>query len=150
MHPDVAGLQNLSVPVYNKIAVALDFTDNDIKLLASAIGQGKQQTGYVLIHVVESPSARVLGSESDDYETGKDEERLQFYIRQLKERGFDAIGELGFKNRAKEIARIVRDTKAEMLVIGAHRHTGVKDWLYGETINSVRHELKIPVLIVNL
>jgi manganese transport protein len=37
-----------------------------------------------------------------------------------------------------------------MLVIGAHGHSGVKDWVYGETIDKVRHELKIPVLIVNL
>jgi manganese transport protein len=37
-----------------------------------------------------------------------------------------------------------------MLVIGAHGHTGVKDWLFGETIDTVRHELKIPVLIVNV
>ncbi len=31
-----------------------------------------------------------------------------------------------------------------MLVIGAHGHTGIKDLIYGETINTVRHELKIP------
>ena len=40
--------------------------------------------------------------------------------------------------------------KADMLVIGAHGHTGLKDFIYGETVNTVRHELKIPVLIVNL
>jgi manganese transport protein len=37
-----------------------------------------------------------------------------------------------------------------MLVIGAHGHSGVKDWFYGETINAVRHGLKIPVLIVHI
>jgi manganese transport protein len=37
-----------------------------------------------------------------------------------------------------------------MLVIGAHGHSGIKDFFYGETINSVRHVLKIPVLVVNL
>jgi manganese transport protein len=37
-----------------------------------------------------------------------------------------------------------------MLVVGAHGHTGLKDFIYGETVNSVRHELKIPVLVVNL
>ena len=31
-----------------------------------------------------------------------------------------------------------------MLVVGAHGHTGLKDFIYGETINAVRHELKIP------
>lgn len=46
--------------------------------------------------------------------------------------------------------RIVHEENAEMLVIGAHGHTGLKDFIYGETVNTVRHELKIPVLIVNL
>jgi manganese transport protein len=46
--------------------------------------------------------------------------------------------------------RIVKEEKADMLVIGAHGHTGLKDFIYGATINTVRHELKIPVFIVNL
>jgi len=150
MHPDIAGLQNLSIPAYKKIAVALEFSDHDEKLLGSAIGQGKSDTEYLLIHIVESTSARLLGKESDDYETAKDEERLQFYIQQLNQRGFSAVGKLGFKNRTKEIARIVKEESADLMVIGAHGHSGIKDWLYGETINTVRHELHIPVLIVNL
>jgi manganese transport protein len=150
MHPDITGLQNLSIPSYKKIAVALEFSDHDEKLLGSAIGQGKSDTEYLLIHVVESTSARLLGKESDDYETAKDEERMQFYIQQLKQRGFTAVGKLGFKNRTKEIVRIVKEESAGILVIGAHGHSGIKDWIYGETINSVRHELHIPVLIVNL
>ncbi len=150
MHPDVEGLKSLEVPTYNKIAVALEFGENDSALLAHAIGQGKTDSEYILIHIVESASARLLGQESDDFETRADDERLQFYIRQLQERGFTTTGHLGFRNRAKEIVRLVKESKADMLVIGAHRHTGVKDWLYGETINSVRHELTIPVLVVNL
>ena len=150
MHPDVTGLKNLTIPSYKKIAVALDFSENDSQMLASAIGQGKKDTEFVLIHVVESASARLLGNESDDYETRKDEERLQFYIQQLKDRGFSATGKLGFRNRTKEIVRIVKEKNADMLIIGAHGHSGVKDLIYGETINSVRHELSIPVLIVHL
>ena len=150
MHPDVAGLENLSIPAYNKIAVALDFTENDQKLLGSALGQGRPDTKYLLIHVVESPMARLHGSQSDDYETRADEERLAFYIRQLTDRGFNAEYRLGFRSRTKEIVRIVKEEHADMLVIGAHGHSGVKDWLYGETINTVRHELRIPVVVVNL
>jgi len=37
-----------------------------------------------------------------------------------------------------------------MLVVGAHGHTGIKDIIFGQTVNSVRHALKIPVLMVNL
>lgn len=149
MHPDIEGLKQLSPPAYKKIAVALEFGEKDAVLLSYAIGQGRSDSEYVLIHIVESASARLLGKESDDFETRNDDERLQFYIAQLTERGLSTSGYLGFRNRSKEIVRLVKESGADMLVIGAHRHSGVKDWLYGETINSVRHELTIPVLVVN-
>jgi manganese transport protein len=150
VHPDIPGLQNIEVPVYNKIAVALDFSENDIKLLASAIGQARKGTQFILVHVVETATSILLGTETDDYETKKDKERLDFYVNQLREKGFESEGILGFRHRAKEIVRIVKAEKADMLVAGAHGHTGIKDIIYGETINSVRHELKIPVLVVHL
>ncbi|WP_241237961.1 Nramp family divalent metal transporter [Pseudoflavitalea rhizosphaerae] len=150
MHPELAGLQQLDTPSYKKIAVALEFGEHDSQLIAHAIGQGKTDSAYILIHVVESPSAHMLGLESDDFETRNDEQRLHFYVQQLQEKGFNASGHLGFRNRSKEIARLVKDQQADLLVIGAHRHRGLKDWLYGETINSVRHEINIPVLVVNV
>jgi manganese transport protein len=150
MHPHMEGLQQLAIPAYKKIAVALDFGEHDNTLLAHAIGQGQGNAEYLLIHVVESASARLLGRESDDYETRNDEARLQLYVQQLHEQGLTATSHLGFRDRAGEIIRIINEAQADMLVIGAHRHSGLKDWLYGETINSVRHELKIPILVVNL
>jgi manganese transport protein len=150
MHPAIPGLQDIDVPVYKNIAVALNFSENDVRLLASAIGQARQDTRFVLIHIVESPTAILLGKETDDYETHEDRQRLDLFVAQLKEKGFESEGILGFRNRSKEIVRIVKEQKADMLVVGAHGHTGLKDFIYGETINAVRHELKIPVLIVHL
>lgn len=150
MHPELTGLQLMDAPHYQKIAVALEFGEHDSQLIAHAIGQGKADTEYILIHVVESASARMLGLESDDFETRNDEQRLQFYVQQLQEKGFNAKGHLGFRNRSKEIVRLVTEQQADLLVIGAHRHKGLKDWLYGETINSVRHDISIPVLVVNV
>lgn len=150
MHPDIVGLKDLKVPVYQKIAVALDFSEYDAKLLASAIGQAKRETQFLLIHVVESASAVLHGKETADYESEKDKEQLDFFVSQLNERGFDAVGKLGFRNRVKEIVRLVKENDADMLVIGAHGHTAIKDFIYGETVNAVRHELKIPVLVINL
>ncbi|MGZ5219082.1 MAG: Nramp family divalent metal transporter [Chitinophagaceae bacterium] len=150
MHPDVPGLQNIGIPVYKKIAVALDFSESDTKLIASALGQAKPDSQFVLVHIVETATTILLGKETDDYETQKDNERLAFFVNQIKEQGFEAEGILGFRHRSKEIVRIVKEQKADMLVVGAHGHTGLKDFIYGETINAVRHELKIPVLIVHL
>lgn len=150
LHPDAAILQQIEVPVYNRIAVALDFSENDHKLIAHAIGQGHSNSTYTLIHIVESAATRVIGKEADDLETRKDQEQLDTYIRQLKEKNIVAAGVLGFNDRAKEIVRLVKKNEVDMLVIGAHGHSGIKDLLYGQTIDAVRHELKIPVLVVNL
>lgn len=150
VHPEAVQLQPMEVPVYEKIAVALDFSKNDLKLITHALGQGNKNTSYVLIHVVESAASRLMEKETDDLETRKDQERLDAYVQQLQEKDIIAIGLLGFNDRAKEIVRIVKDNNADMLVIGAHGHSGIKDLLYGETIGSVRHELKIPVLVVNV
>lgn len=150
MHPDINAISALVIPEFRSIAIALDYSENDQKLIAFALGQGKENTNYILVHVVESASAKLLGKFSDDYETRKDKERMDWYVSQLQQRGLTAEGHIGFRSRSKEIVRIVKEMNADMLVVGAHGHTGLKDFIYGETVNTVRHDLKIPVLIVNI
>jgi manganese transport protein len=150
MHPAATPApEALTAPAYQRIAIALDFSTADQQLLAHALGQATAQATFVLIHIVESVSARVLGTEADDLETRNDAEKLQSYAAQLQQYGYRAETMLGFQRRTKEILRLVKASKAEMLVIGAHGHSGVQDWFYGETIDAVRHGLKIPVLIVH-
>lgn len=38
--------------------------------------------------------------------------------------------------------------KADLLVMGAHGHRGLKDLLPGATVDAVRHKVQIPVLVV--
>jgi manganese transport protein len=149
-HPQRDHLIDWAPPVFRHIAVALDFSLNDDKLLAYATSQGGKDCSYLLIHVVESASARMLGKESDDYETRKDQERLDQYCRLLTEKGFQCHSQLGFRHRSREIARIAKQQQADMLVMGSHGHSGLKDFIYGETVNTVRHELTIPVLVISL
>ncbi|TDO28186.1 Nramp family divalent metal transporter [Sediminibacterium goheungense] len=150
MHGEWAQLQDLSVSHIRKIAVALDFTKADEKLIAHALAQGNKNVSLVLIHVVESVSAKYLGAASDDEETRLDQQRLDHYCVQLQKQGYQATAILGYKNRVTEIIRMVKEADADMVVMGAHRHSGWKDYLFGETIEDVRHALQIPVLIVNV
>jgi manganese transport protein len=150
VHAEASGLQKVALPVFQKIAVALEFSEKDEKLLSYALGQAHQNTAFVLIHVVESASAKVLEKDTDDLETRKDQEHIDFYAQRIIQMGYTANGVLGFNHRAKEIVRITKESNADILVIGAHGHAGIKDWLYGQTIDSVRHELKIPVLVVHV
>lgn len=150
MHPQTNRLNEIEAPAFKKIAVALDFSADDHKIISYAIGQGRKEASYLLIHVVESASASLHGRESDDYETQKDRKQLELYAQQLADNGYTAIAEIGFNKRVKEIVRIVQENNADMLVIGAHGHKGIRDFLYGQTVDAVRHELNIPVLVVTL
>ena len=149
IHPEMENIV-ITIPEYHKIAVALDFSENDQKLISYAVGQGNTNTQYILVHVVESASAKMWGSKSYDYETRKDKKQLDSYVEQLKRKGFQATGLLGFKTPAKEIIRLVTECDADMLIMGTHGHKGIKDIIYGQTANSVRHALQIPVLMVSL
>lgn len=150
MHEPLLMLPFLNTPMYKTIALALDFSKDDYKIISYALGQGNTDGHYILIHVVESASAKLHGADSDDNETKNDKVQLESYALQLQQKGFKATAVLGFRNRVKEIVRITTANNADMLVIGAHGHKGLKDLLYGETVNAVRHNLKIPVLVVNL
>jgi len=148
--PPAATAPDFVRPAYLRIAIALDFSNDDARLIGHALGQGRPDTEYILVHIVESASSRVLYDMSDDLETRRDQQQLDQYVTRLLDLQLQAKGVLGFNDRAREIARIARDEQADMLVIGAHGHKGLSDLIYGQTIDAVRHELSIPVLIVNL
>jgi len=48
----------------------------------------------------------------------------------------------------REIIRYAREIQPDLLVMGAHGHRRLKDLIFGNTINPVRHELRVPLLIV--
>ncbi len=149
LHSDEQTLHNLTVPQYRRIAVALDFSHLDEKLIAHALNQGNERTSYVLIHIVETASAKYFGDAADDYETRNDSERLETYASQLKRLGHKITVVLGYQNRINEILRIISKENADLLIMGAHRHSGIKDYVYGATVDQVRHRLSIPVLIIS-
>jgi manganese transport protein len=135
-------------PLYNKIAVALDFSSIDAQVLQHALAMGKKHTQFLLIHVVESVPAIYFGKDSEDYETLKDAEVLQKYAAKIHALGFMVETQIGYGNPKNAIPEIVIDFNADILVVGSHGHKFLMDILYGTIIDSVRHQLKIPVLIV--
>jgi len=148
MHPAPEINNELYISEFKRIAVALDFSDNDFKLLSAAVSQTGLEKEFILIHIVESPAAKMHGHITADYETEKDKQRLSDLVNQMQNKGYTVKGILGFKERSKELIRIIKEEEADMLVIGAHGHKGIKDFIYGTTIDKVRHELHIPVFIV--
>jgi len=56
--------------------------------------------------------------------------------------------QIGFGKASTEIAKIIPTLDADLLVMGEHGHGGFKDLVFGTTVESVRHKIKIPILIV--
>ena len=146
-HTPAEVMSNIEQVSFNKVALALDFSDKDGKVLQYALKLTKENTTLILIHVVESASAIVMGNKAEDSETQSDQVIMDEYVTLLKAKGCNVTGVLGFKNRITEIARIVKENNCDLLVIGSHGHKTAKDWLLGETINSVRHKIDVPVFI---
>lgn len=147
VHNNISATINAAPEPFRCIALALDFGENDQKILQYGMHLGKDNAALVLIHVVESASARFIGSDAHDYETRKDRAFLDQYVAMLQQAGFNAVGLLGYKNRAQEIARLINENHCDLLIIGSHGHKTAKDFIYGETINTVRHLVNIPVFI---
>lgn len=148
--PDAVDLSQALGPrsPYNRVAMALDYSERDIQVIAQGLNWGGKRVDYVLIHVVESVAARIADRQADDLETHQDRRKMTEYVRQLEAKGYRVKGVLGYAHRAEEIARIVEEEEVDLLIMASHGHGKASDWLYGETIDGLRHRLKIPLFIL--
>ncbi len=138
----------LEQPHYKNIAVTVDFSTSDNKAISSAIGQGGKDARYILIHIVETAGARMMENEIEDLETATDKINLEKYKNDLFAKGYNVEVKLGFGNPKKIIPEIVNQTDCDLLVMGAHGHKALKDIILGTTLDTVRHKVNVPVLIV--
>jgi len=133
---------------YSRIAITIDFSDSDNNAINNAIAQGGKDAEYLLVHIVETAGAMMMENEISDSETGEDRKNIQQYADQLNSAGYKASTKLGFGNPKRGIPEIVNEYKADLLVMGAHGHKGLKDIIFGTTVNVVRHRVFMPVIIV--
>jgi manganese transport protein len=141
-------LEIAALKKYNHIAITVDFSSSDSKAISNAFAQGGKTAEYILIHIVETAGARMMGHEIDDLETISDKINLEKYKAELESKGFNIITKLGFGDPKKSIPEIVNNSNCDLLVMGAHGHRAFKDILLGTTLDAVRHNVKVPVLIV--
>ena len=107
---------------------------------------GGKSASYILIHVLESTNAVMYGEETNDVERDEDTQNLLSYKNQITEMGFVCDYKLGFGNPKSVIPKLVETS--DLLVMGTHGHTTIKDILFGTTVESVRHKISIPLVLV--
>ncbi|OCB75396.1 Nramp family divalent metal transporter [Flavobacterium crassostreae] len=130
------------------IAIAVDFSSADAVALNGAFELGGTTANYTLIHVVETVGALMYGDHTDDHETLIDEKLLEEYKEMLSAKGFKISTQLGFGKPNKVIPKILSQGNFDILVMGTHGHTGLKDLIFGTTVDKLRHKITIPLLIL--
>lgn len=148
LHGEIKTLTFADKPIYKKIAVSLDFSDIDEAVINNALALGNKDAEYLIVHVVETAGAHFMGNEIKDLETKADKKVLDNIAVQLEAKGYKVKTALGYGSPKKAIPFHVKEYGADILVMGSHGHQFIKDIILGTTINSVRHNVDIPVLII--
>jgi manganese transport protein len=137
-------------PVYSRILVPLDHTALDHLAIAHAAAMARlHHAKLYLLHVEEGVTSQVYGSLSSTAEVEAGRKYLDDIVDSLRAEGVDVETiVVHSSNPNREIVRCARQIQPDLLVMGAHGHGGLKDLIFGTTINSVRHKLRIPLLVV--
>ncbi len=141
---------DLPSPSYTKILVPLDHSSKDRDAIAHAAALAKQHHATLyLLHVEEDVTSQVYGSEASTAEVEAGEKYLRQIASQLEEEQVAVQMVVRYsRNPKKEIVRYAEELEPDLVVMGAHGHKGFKDIVFGTTINAVRHNLNVPLLIV--
>ncbi len=131
------------------IGIALERSSGDAEILNRALSLAiPGQTKLRLLHVVDTPMTGVYGDETGDLHSEADARYLADVVTVLRDKGYDASASLlhGPDRAGKLVARLRREP-VDLLVVGSHGHGLVRDLLFGQTVDRVRHGLEIPMLI---
>jgi len=148
--PASAIATNLREPVYRRILVPLDHSDRDRSAIAHAAAMARLHGSTLhLVHVEEGATSQLYGALASTAEIQAGEEYFQAIVRSLAEQGISAELQIVHGSKPRdEIVKLARQIRPDLVVMGAHGHRGVKDLIFGNTINAVRHEVAAPVLVV--
>ena len=141
---------DLPSPVYEKILVPLDHTSKDRDAIAHATAMAKQHHAKLyLLHVEEGVTSQMFGSLASTAEVEAGSEYLREIAAQLEKQQVAVEMVVRHSRRPKDaIVAYAEELKPDLVVMGAHGHKGLKDIVFGTTINAVRHKLKMPLLVV--
>ncbi|HLX43872.1 MAG TPA: Nramp family divalent metal transporter [Bryobacteraceae bacterium] len=141
---------NLPEPVYRSILVPLDHTDRDRVAIAHAAAMARLHGATLhLVHVEEGVTSQLYGALSSTAEIQAGEQYFSGIMGSLANSGIRAeLTVLHGLSPKAGIVQLARSLQPDLIVMGAHGHRGVKDLIFGNTINAVRHEVAAPVLVV--
>ena len=136
---------------YSRILVPLDHSEADQEAINNALALARMHDAkIILLHVEEGVTSQMFGSLASTAEITEGQTYLARIEQALREQsvGVEVVVRHG-NTPAHEIVAAVHDLAPDLVVMASHGHSGIKDLVFGTTINSVRHKIKVPMMIVS-
>jgi nucleotide-binding universal stress UspA family protein len=137
--------------MYKRILVAVEHSAADRTILDHIEEMAQMcRATLVFVHVADGWAARAY----DELQLRESQEIVEdrAYLEALREefsgKGLSVEVRLAKGDPATEIIRTAADEGVDLVAMATHGHRFVKDLLLGETVDKVRHELKIPILLL--
>ncbi len=137
--------------MYRNILIAIEHSDADRAVL-SHVQDLARLTGarLLLVHVADGWVARhfdeLVLRESD--EIRDDRAYLGQLCDDMAQRGFDARARLAMGDPATELVKVAAEESVDLIAMSTHGHRFLNDLLRGSTADRVRHNVRVPVLMV--
>jgi nucleotide-binding universal stress UspA family protein len=137
--------------MYQRILVAVENSAADRTILRH-VCRLAALTGaeLLLVHVADGFAARHFKDlelrESEEMQN--DRAYLDGLARDIAAENLKVTTELAMGDPASELIRVAEARHADLIAMSTHGHRGLNDLLRGTTVNRVRHEVKIPVLLL--
>ena len=137
--------------MYRKILVALENDKADASLLPHVMQLAKLVGAeLLLVHVADGWAARNFDqlklAESEEIKA--DRVFLENTAEGLRAKGLRVQTELAMGNPPQEIVKISVAKGCDLIAMTSHGHKLIGDLVYGSTIEKVRHNTTIPLLVV--
>jgi len=137
--------------MYRRILVAVENSGAD-RTIIDHVSRLAKVTGaeLLLVHVADGWAARNFDQlklrESEEMKADRD--YLEHLRTDLVGRGLTVETRLAMGDPATELIRVSQEVGVDLIAMSTHGHRFVKDVLLGATADRVRHEVRVPVLLL--
>ena len=106
----------------------------------------------LLVHVADGWVARNFNQLqlAESQEMKDDRAYLERRVRELAEEGFSCEAVLALGEPSDEIIKLAREKNVDLIAMTTHGHRFISDILYGATVDKVRHEVEVPLLLLKV
>ncbi|MFZ4695574.1 MAG: universal stress protein [Verrucomicrobiia bacterium] len=137
--------------MYQKILVALDNSPPEQALLDHVARLAvRLQSRLLLLHVADGWVARNYDALqlAESEEMKEDRAYLDQIAARLRAQGIEVTTRLALGDPPQEILKVAGEENCDLIAMTTHGHRLVGDLLLGSTIEAVRHQSHIPILVV--